>query len=119
MKRIEDRDLVRAIMDSETDGIFVVSPECRYLDVNKAGLGMFGYSKDELLGSHVSELFHPDAGGELFEKAIDAGEGSFIPECRMKRKDGSEIWVEMTVRPFEAGGQPSKLGIKRGTTARA
>ena len=118
MKRIEDRDLVRAIMDSETDGIFVVSPECRYLEANKAGLRTFGYSKDELLGSHVSELFHPDDGGKLFEKAIDAREGSFFPECRMKRKDGGGIWVEMTVRPFEANGQPFKLCIKRDITPR-
>src|SRR3972149_5355165 len=113
MKKIEDIDLLKAIMDSETDGIFVVTPECKYLDANEAGLKMFGYSKDELLGSHVPTLFHPDDGGGVFEKAKDAAHESFFPEYPMKRKDGSGIWVAMTVRPFEADGEPYKLCIKR------
>jgi len=118
MKKIEDIDLLKAIMDSETDGIFVVTPECKYLDANEAGLKMFGYSKDELLGSHVSTIFHPDDGGGVFEKAKDAAHESFFPEYPMKRKDGSGIWVAMTVRPFEADGEPYKLCIKRDITAR-
>lgn len=118
MKRVEDKELLSAILDSETDGIFIVGPECSYLDANPAGLKMFGYSKDELLGSHVSMLFHPEDDGKVFEKIKNDAGTSFFPEYRMKRKDGSEIWVEMTMRAFEAKGEPFKLCIKRDITSR-
>ncbi len=117
MKRIEDRDLLRAILDSEMDGIFIVGPELRYLDVNPAGQRLFGYSKEELVGSGISMLYFPEETAGAVER-IRASGSSFYPECRMRKKDGSEIWVGMTVHPFEANGEQFRLCIKRDVTPR-
>lgn len=115
----ESEERLRTIFESAMDGMFVIDMEGRYVDVNFAGCHMFGYARDEILSSDVSLLFFP----EDFKSSI-AGhralwrKGAFLPEVRLRKKDGSEIWVDLAITPFSVGDRELALGIKRDITER-
>ncbi|MBI5492694.1 MAG: PAS domain S-box protein [Deltaproteobacteria bacterium] len=109
----------REIFRSAMDGMFIIDLTGRYVDVNPAGCRMFGYAEEEFLSSDVRLLLFP----EDVEAAFKRGEqswrhGAFVPESRMRKKDGSEVWVELTVKPFKSNGKDLVLGIKREITSR-
>lgn len=64
---------------------------------------MLGYSAQELLGQTPFHLFHPEDislfNSEEFLQTSQKGQ-DFTVEGRMRRKDGSFIWVESRIRPF-------------------
>lgn len=107
------------IFRSAMDGMFVIDLTGRYIEVNPAGCRMFGYTREEFLSSDVRLVLFP----EDVEAAFKRGEkswrhGAFVPESRMRKKDGSEVWVELTVKPFKNDGKDLVLGIKREITSR-
>ncbi len=108
---------LRTIFESAKEGMFLADKKGNYVDVNPAGCEMIGYAKAELLNSNVETLLFP----EDFEMAFRLGReikssGIDIPEIRLKRKDESEIWVDMTVTPIKFGAENLLLGIKRDIT---
>lgn len=109
---------LRTIFDSALDGMFVIDFEGRYLDVNLAGCRMFGYTKEELLSSGVRLLVPPERFYLIEEHRKLWKTGGYLPEVRMLRKDGSEIWVDMAITPLRVGEKELALGIKRDITAR-
>ncbi|WKZ32423.1 MAG: PAS domain S-box protein [Thermodesulfobacteriota bacterium] len=112
-----DIELLSAIFDSAMDGIFVIGMDGRYREVNPAGCMMFGYSREELMISDTSLLLFPEDAPRAFEE-IRSSDGVFHPSYRMRRKDGSEVWVGMTVKTVQAGGEKLKLAVKRDVTER-
>lgn len=107
------------IFEIAMDGIFIIDLGGRYRDVNPSGCEMFGYARDEFLASDVRLLLFPQDVEAAFKMgATHWRTGAFLPEYRMRRKDGSEIWVEMTIRPLKAGGEDLVMGIKRDITER-
>jgi len=114
----DSEERLRTIFDSALDGMFVIDFEGRYLDVNLAGCRMFGYAKEELLSSGVRLLVPPERFHMIEEHRKLWKTGGYIPEVRMLRKDGSEIWVDMAITPLRVGEKELALGIKRDITAR-
>jgi diguanylate cyclase (GGDEF)-like protein/PAS domain S-box-containing protein len=81
-------------------GISHVGADGRFLYVNPQLCAMLGYSEAELLARTVTDISHPDdvgATGQLVTE-LRAGEiSSFKREKRYLRKDGSAVWVALTV----------------------
>src|SRR6201987_3391232 len=80
------------LFETLQEGIYIVTPDDKILEVNPALVRMLGYhSKEELLGRRVSEVFvDPD------QRAILAREVNRQPEPRgheitLRRKDGESI----------------------------
>ncbi len=104
---------------SALDGIFVVDRSGRYVDVNPAGCEMFGYTRAEFLSSDISLIVFPedvDADFENLKKLFDGVRMAGTREKHLRRKDGSGLWVELTVNVFTADGREYALGIKRDIT---
>jgi PAS domain S-box-containing protein len=114
----DSEERLRTIFDSALDGMFVIDFEGRYLDVNLAGCRMFGYTKEELLSSGVRLLVPPERFFVIEEHRKLWKTGGYLPEMRLLRKDGSEIWVDMALTPLRVGEKDLALGIKRDITAR-
>ncbi|MBI2401002.1 MAG: PAS domain S-box protein [Deltaproteobacteria bacterium] len=114
----DSEERLRTIFDSALDGMFVIDFEGRYLDANLAGCRMFGYTKEELLSSGVCLLVPPERYHMIEEHRKLWKSGGYLPEVRMLRKDGSEIWVDMAITPLRVGEKELALGIKRDITAR-
>ncbi len=81
-------------------GIGHVGADGRFIHVNRQLCEMLGYTRDELLALTVKQISHPDdvnvtdaARDELHSGEIE----SFKAEKRYLRKDGSCVWVRITV----------------------
>jgi len=83
----------RTLFNGMLDGIYRSTHAGRFVDVNPAMVRMFGYeSRDEMLAVDIKRdlYFAPqDRKGEFLEHSEDR-----VDTFRMKRRDGSEIWVE-------------------------
>ncbi|WP_299965872.1 ATP-binding protein [uncultured Roseobacter sp.] len=59
---------------------------------------MLGYTAAELRGMRVQDISHPDDPvAAIFEKEDDTARSEYLHEKRLRRKDGSVIWVNENV----------------------
>jgi PAS domain S-box-containing protein len=109
----------RSVVESIGDALLVFTLDGRFVEVNKAGCKIHGYTRDEFLALPPTELipaaWHADFAECLRE--IAAGR-SFLVESQHFRKDGATIDVDVHVVPFEYLGQPHALAVVRDLTAR-
>lgn len=91
LRKSEDR--YRTLFDNMMDGIYRSTHDGRFVDVNPAMARMFGYaSREEMMAVDIKKdlYFAPEERGS---HVLDTGKEE-TEVYRMKRKDGSEIWVE-------------------------
>lgn len=97
-------DLCRLLIEQSPDGIFISDAEGRYLEVNRAGAAMLGYTRDELLRMRIPDIHHPDEAPLLANViARYAGGAVVTSEWRFRRKDGSEFIGEVVGRQLPDG----------------
>jgi PAS domain S-box-containing protein len=92
LRQSEERH--RSLFDRMLDGVYLSTHEGRFVDVNPAFVKMFGYSnKQEMLDitDIRRELYF--SAEERGSHVLDTGKEE-VEIYRMRRKDGSEIWVE-------------------------
>ncbi len=114
----------RAVFEAAPDGIIVVDADGRIVDLNPAAEGMFGYDREELLGSEVETLV-PAASRSVHreERREYVADPHRRPmgigmELRGVRKDGSEFPVEISLSPLESEGEVRVISIVRDVTDR-
>jgi len=86
----------RKVFENAAMGIAIADPDGRVRQVNPAFSNLLGYSEDELLGVHFSQLVHPDdrsanmaAVAQLKEEQLPF----FEIENRYVTKGGEPVWV--------------------------
>jgi PAS domain S-box-containing protein len=82
------------ISKHDTDGMFLyVSPACRTI---------LGYSPEDLIGTPITPLIHPEDASQLINLlASPAGEDvTTTLNYRARRKNGEYVWLETTARLF-------------------
>jgi PAS domain S-box-containing protein len=90
----------RATFENAAVGIADADSDGKLLRVNKALCRIYGYSAEELLTKSFQEIAHPDdLMGELpnFEQLRDGKIDSYSVERRNLCKDGTFIWIRVTV----------------------
>lgn len=96
----ESEEKYRNIVETSNEGIYFVNDEGKVTFANKM-METSGYSLDEIIGrpvwNFVPEESLPVAKKE-FEKRRKGISGSY--ELKLIRKDGSDIWVHITTKPF-------------------
>lgn len=96
----ESEQLYRTTFELAALGVAHVSPEGKWLRVNKKLCDIVGYTESELLKLTFQELTHPDdLPADLAETAkIVRGElDTFSMEKRYIRKDRSAVWINLNV----------------------
>lgn len=89
----ESEDHYRSLFDRVKDGVYRSTHEGRFVDINPAMVSMFGYKdKAEMLQADIKNdlYFAPE---ERDSSDLEIGMSN-VEVFRMRRKDGSEIWVE-------------------------
>jgi len=89
----ESEERYRSLFENMIDGIYRSTPAGRFIEVNTAMVKMFGYSsKQEMLEIDIKKelYFSPEERGSHI---LDTGRRE-IEAYRMRRKDGTELWVE-------------------------
>ncbi|HEX2108586.1 MAG TPA: PAS domain S-box protein, partial [Rubrobacteraceae bacterium] len=96
----ESEERFRGTFEQATVGIAHVATDGRWLRVNRRLCDIVGYEKEELLGLTFQDITHPDDLETDLEGArrLLAGEiETYSREKRYFRKDGSIVWIYLTV----------------------
>jgi diguanylate cyclase (GGDEF)-like protein/PAS domain S-box-containing protein len=99
----------KALFDHTNDAIFILDLELKHIAVNHRAADMLGYTPEELIGMHASQVVAPEDFNdtEKKEKALNAGETLPIYERVFVRKDGSRFTGEVNVSLVkDHGGNP-------------
>jgi PAS domain S-box-containing protein len=121
LRRSEER--YRNLFEHSPQGVFQSSVEGRFLFVNPAFARIFGYdSTQDVVDTvrHIPDAFHqsPDQRLELLDRLEQDGSVSGF-ECRMVRKDGRAIIVNLSARAiYEDGRLTSIEGFIQDVTPR-
>jgi PAS domain S-box-containing protein len=96
----ESEEVSRATFEQAAVGMAHVGTEGRWLQVNDKLCAIVGYSRDELMKMTFQDIAHPeDLEADLhYVRQVLSGEiKTYSRERRYIRKDGSLIWVNLTV----------------------
>jgi PAS domain S-box-containing protein len=96
----------RTFVDHATDVFLLLDDHWTVLDVNCQACDRLGYSREELIGKHKSDLDVglDEASIQRLKQRMVAGEAITF-ETRHRRKDGTSFPVEVRVGQFEQGGR--------------
>jgi PAS domain S-box-containing protein len=109
----------RAIFEGSLDGLFMWDANLRIVDVNPAGLAIYGYRREEVIGrtyprnmpeAYVKERL------QIVRRAL-AGETTHM-ETIVLRPDGTSFDADLRVMPFSQRGQPHALTVVRDISER-
>ena len=97
----------RGFFESAIDMIHFFDEQCRIVDVNETELRKLGYSRQELIGRHISEIIHPGhrLGTEGQMAKARSGHTVASYETGLLAKDGTTIFVVANMVPIMAGGK--------------
>jgi two-component system sensor kinase FixL len=91
-----------AIVESSDDAIISNSLEGVVTSWNKSAERIFGYAAHEMIGQSILRLAIPGHGDEMIEilNRIKRGERVDHYETKRRRRDGSNVYVSLTVSPI-------------------
>ncbi|UCE83684.1 MAG: PAS domain S-box protein, partial [Deltaproteobacteria bacterium] len=108
---IDREQLFRAIFEQAAVGIAHISPEGRFLRINKKFCDIVGYSQEEMIALTFQDITHPDdldVDLEYVRQMLNGEIETYSMDKRYYRKDGSTVWVNLTVSLlFDRGSSPN------------
>jgi PAS domain S-box-containing protein len=106
----------RALFEHSPDGIIIVAPDTRYIDVNPSICRMLGYTYDEMIGHKTLDIVSQRDRHLIDPARREVREGStFRWEWQLVRKDGSTLEAEVIGAAMPGG---NRLGMFRDITDR-
>jgi diguanylate cyclase (GGDEF)-like protein/PAS domain S-box-containing protein len=92
-------EMIRAVLDLTSDLVFFLNPSSlQVVAVNHAVCSALGWSKRELIGLPASHFI--SAGGEALVASAASGSSAGVQSCStvLRRRDGSEVPIEASIR---------------------
>lgn len=96
----------RSVFDNATDGIVVMDKDGKILNVNQRACELHGFDKDKLIGINIGLLEVSD-NKEIFDERMSRilnGE-SLVFESEHYRRDGSRVYLEISSKLIDIGGE--------------
>jgi len=113
-----------ALLDAMPDAIVIADTGGRIVEINIHTVGMFGYSRAELVGEPVESLMperfrgkHVGERGEYAENPHVRPMGLGMALFGMK-KDGQEFPIEISLSPYQSSGGQLVVAAIRDLSAR-
>jgi PAS domain S-box-containing protein len=116
-QNIRPQDLgIGRLFERVRDAVIVAETTGKILLWNPAATEIFGYSSAEALEMNV-EVLVPDHLKELHQAGLSryrkTGHGRYIDSAELlelpaRRKDGTQLWIEMSLNPIEP---PNEIGL--------
>ena len=120
MRLKESEERYRIAIEASNDGVAIVRGDC-HVYVNQRFLEMFGYeSSKEIIGNGHKEV-HPDDRAMVTGYAGKRRLGEPVPSqytFKGIRKDGSTLFIEVSVASIMFHGEPAELAYLRDITKR-
>ncbi len=109
----------RSLFEDSRDAIYISAPDGKVLDVNQAALDLFGFTRDEAIGSDVGDRFVEPSYRERFRQEIASTGGIRNFEVKLRKKNGSEMHCLLTAtrrRAKNGGISGGSQGVIRDIT---
>lgn len=107
------------LYDLANDGIFVLDTDGYILDINRTGYERLGYSRNEMIGKHISFINTLESSKGIPDKfAAMKSQGTAVFETTHVRKDGALMPCEVNARIIKQEGKPYIVSIVRDITER-
>ncbi|NWF67139.1 MAG: PAS domain S-box protein [Campylobacterales bacterium] len=90
----------KSIFEYASLGIANIAPSGKFLNINKKFCDIVGYSREELLNMTFQQITHVDDLKNdlyLFDRVLKNKQKNYTIEKRCIHKDGTVIWVNLTV----------------------
>ena len=120
--RTESDNLLKIIFEFAPDAYYLNDTRGRFISGNRAAETLLGYRREELIGKSFLELdilSKSQIVKSLKLLALNAMKKPTGPdEFTLKRKDGSQVFVEIRTYPARIKGKTVVLGIARDVTER-
>ncbi|RJR43218.1 MAG: PAS domain S-box protein [Deltaproteobacteria bacterium] len=117
MSRQDNEDRFKLLFTSTAEALFLHDLTGRFVEVNQAACDSLGYTREELLQKHVTDIevgIAPETMAYL-GPLILRGE-QVILQGLNRRKDGTTFPVEVRLSPFEYAGRPHLVASVRDVT---
>ncbi len=106
----------RALIEQAADAILIADSTGHLIDANRKACDLTGYPLEELLGLDMADTYPTEDRLAAAQRLAALAAGDDVgAERRMRRKDGTEILVEVSLKRLEDG---RILGIVRDITER-
>ena len=120
---LEREERFRATFEQAAVGVAHVSPDGKFLRLNQKFCDIVGYSQEEMLDLTFQDITHSDdldVDLEYIRQVLAREIENYSMDKRYYRKDGSIVWVSLTVSlVFDKGGNPKYfVSIIQDITAR-
>ena len=91
-----------SLLDASFDPIGIVGPDGRYLWINEASVRLFGFSREEVLGTHFRDRLLPDepVSGAMAQ-ALHGAAAAVVR--RLRCKDGTVLVLRTELIPLGDG----------------
>ncbi|MBN2724196.1 MAG: PAS domain S-box protein [Deltaproteobacteria bacterium] len=122
----ESEEQLRAITENARDGIIMMRPDGTISFWNKSSEHIFGYNTAEALGKNLLSLLSPEHLLEMNQSAFEkifgitehSGPADKSLELKGKRKDGTEIHIELSLTTIQKPDGWHAVAIVRDVTER-
>jgi len=97
----------QALVENAEDGIFTIDQEGRFTYMNKKGMEMLGYARDELVGSNFVTVIAPEYREATIENFMKRRTGEAVDryEIAVVTKEGDRIPIELNTRTLKYKGE--------------
>ncbi len=123
IREYEDiKEKYECLFDRSIESIYIHDLKGRFLDVNKAGLDLTGYTQEEISKMSLPDILKENQiqqALDLIDEVISDGTPSYPVEFKIKRKDGS--WLDVEVFPsivYKNSAPFAIMGVCRDVTDR-
>jgi PAS domain S-box-containing protein len=109
----------RELFDSATDAIFILDLEGNFIDANRSAYERLGYTKEEMLAMHVSQLEPPEFAAKTpLRIEQHKKSGHLVFESVHLKKNGTPMPVEIDSRLINFDGKKAYFSVNRDITER-
>jgi diguanylate cyclase (GGDEF)-like protein/PAS domain S-box-containing protein len=120
-ERAADLHRFRTAMDATADAITLVNrTTLLFVEVNATACRMFGYTREEMLQIGPAQLDNGSSQQleQRYDAIIDGKDTEHTNETRLRRRDGSHLFVEMHQHAQRSGADWIIVGVLRNVTER-
>lgn len=116
----ESEKKYRSLFEDSRDAIYMTSVYGKFLDVNPATLALFGYTREEMIGMEVLNIYADPSDRQKFQFAIAANGYVRDYEVRFLKKDGTvmDCLLTSTLQYDREGNITGYKGVIRDDTER-
>ncbi len=111
----------RSLMNDAGDAILLTDLEGNFLESNKKAEELLGYTKEELVTLHASQILPPqerERVSAVFALTAKTG-GGWLPNTQVRQKDGETLWADISCSVVQWGeGLKVQQAIVRDITYR-